>query len=91
MISARLRFFVVWMGVGSIRCTYSGVRLPLRFTRTTNLVCLIPITIAIVVALIADLDTPSRGLIRLDQRALQRLKAEIAAEAAHASDTTHVT
>ena len=35
------------------------------------------------VALIADLDTPSRGLIRLDQRALQRLKAEIAAEATH--------
>ncbi len=38
---------------------------------------LIPITIAIVVALIADLDTPGRGLIRLDQRALQRLKADI--------------
>ena len=38
---------------------------------------LIPITIAIVVALIADLDTPDRGLIRLDQRSLQRLKADI--------------
>jgi hypothetical protein len=41
---------------------------------------LIPITIAIVVALIADLDTPNQGLIRLDQRPLQRLKAEIGAE-----------
>ena len=38
---------------------------------------LIPITIAIVVALIADLDSPSRGLIRLDQRSLERLKADI--------------
>jgi hypothetical protein len=30
-----------------------------------------------VVALIADLDTPSQGLIRLDQRTLQRLEVEI--------------
>jgi hypothetical protein len=38
---------------------------------------LAPITIALVVALIADLDTPSTGLIRLGDRAMQRLKAEI--------------
>ena len=54
------------------------------FTRGSTLasrfwlgVILIPITIAIVVALIADLDTPDRGLIRLDQRSLQRLKTDI--------------
>jgi hypothetical protein len=44
---------------------------------------LIPITIAIVVALIADLDTPTHGLIRLDQRTLQRIKTEIGGEVAH--------
>lgn len=44
---------------------------------------LIPITIAIVVVLIADLDTPNHGFIRLDQRPLQRLNAEIGAEKAH--------
>jgi hypothetical protein len=44
---------------------------------------LIPITLAIVVALIADLDTPTHGLIRLDQRTLQRLKAEIGADVVH--------
>lgn len=44
---------------------------------------LIPITIAVVVALIADLDTPTRGLIRLDQRPLQRLKAKIGPDVAH--------
>ena len=44
---------------------------------------LIPITIAIMVVLIADLDTPNHGLIRLDQRPLQRLKAEIGAEDTH--------
>jgi hypothetical protein len=44
---------------------------------------LLPITIAIVVSLIADLDSPSRGLIRLDQRALQRLKADMSTEAKH--------
>jgi hypothetical protein len=43
---------------------------------------LIPVAIAIVVALIADLDTPNHGLILLDQRPLQRLKAEIGAEGA---------
>jgi hypothetical protein len=37
----------------------------------------VPITIAIVVALIADLDAPSSGLIRLNERAIQRLKTEL--------------
>jgi hypothetical protein len=41
---------------------------------------LIPITIVIVVALVADLDSPSTGLIRLDQRAMQRLQTEFSAE-----------
>jgi hypothetical protein len=36
-----------------------------------------PLTVAIVIALIADLDSPGSGLIRLDQRAMIRLKAEI--------------
>jgi hypothetical protein len=29
---------VVWIGVRSIRCTYSAARVPLRFTFTTNFV-----------------------------------------------------
>src|SRR5258708_3425705 len=36
--SASLRLVVVWMGVRSIRCTYSGARVPLRFTLTRNFV-----------------------------------------------------
>jgi hypothetical protein len=44
---------------------------------------LIPITIAVVVALISDLDAPSHGFIRLDRRALQRLKAEIGTDVTH--------
>ena len=36
--SASLRSVVVWMGARSIRCTYSGARVPPRFTFTTNLV-----------------------------------------------------
>ena len=44
---------------------------------------LIPITVAIVVALIADLDTATHGLIRLDQCSIKRLKAEIGTELAH--------
>jgi hypothetical protein len=36
-----------------------------------------PLTIAIVVSLIADLDTPSTGLIRMDQRAMLRLQSDI--------------
>src|SRR4029077_18694002 len=35
--SASFRLVVMWIGVGSTRCTYSGARVPLRFTFTTNL------------------------------------------------------
>ena len=57
-----------------------GSTLTTRFWLT---LVLLPVTIAIVVSLIADLDSPSRGLIRLDQRALQRLKADMSTEAEH--------
>lgn len=70
----------VWLmiiSVSLIAVFTRGSTLTSRFWLT---LILLPITIALVVALIADLDTPSRGLIRLDQRALQRLKAEVNAE-----------
>jgi hypothetical protein len=51
-----------------------GLTLAARFWLT---LVIAPLTIAIVVALIADLDTPSSGLILLDQRAMLRLKADI--------------
>jgi hypothetical protein len=51
-----------------------GLTLSSRFWLT---LVLVPITIAIVVALIADLDSPGRGLIRLDQGAMLRLKADM--------------
>lgn len=54
-----------------------GLTLTRRFWLT---LVLAPITIAIVVALVADLDSPSAGLIRLDQRAMQRLKVEFSSE-----------
>lgn len=53
-----------------------GLTLTRRFWPT---LVLVPITITIVVALIADLDTPSSGLIRLDRRAMQRLKVDLSA------------
>ena len=73
----------IWMlivSVSLIAVFSRGATLGSRFWLS---LILIPITIAIVVALIADLDTPSHGLIRLDQRPLQRLKAEIEEEVAH--------
>jgi hypothetical protein len=51
-----------------------GLTLSGRFWLT---LVLAPVTVAIVVALIADLDSPGRGLIRLDQRAMLRLKADM--------------
>src|SRR5580658_4349492 len=38
IINASLRSVVVWIGVRSMRCTYSGARVPLRFPFTRNLV-----------------------------------------------------
>ena len=73
----------VWLliiSVSLIAIFTRGLTLTSRFWLT---LILVPITIAIVVALIADLDSPSRGLIRLDQRAMERLKADISTAAAH--------
>jgi hypothetical protein len=67
----------IWMmilAVSLIAVFSRGRTLTSRFWLT---LILVPITIAIVVALIADLDTPTQGLIHLDQRAMQRLKAEM--------------
>ena len=36
--SASLRLVVIWTGVESTRCTYSGARVPPRLTFTTNLI-----------------------------------------------------
>jgi hypothetical protein len=56
------------------------------FTRGLSLVrrfwitlVIVPLTIGLAVALIADLDTPRSGLIQIDERAMQRLQAEMRA------------
>lgn len=67
----------VWLlifSVSAIALFTRGLTLAGRFWLT---LVLAPLTIAIVVALISDLDTPSSGLIRLDERAMIRLKADI--------------
>lgn len=73
----------VWfliISVSVIAVFTRGLTLSSRFWVT---LVLIPFTIAIVVALIADLDTPSSGLIRLDQRAMERLKVDLSVEPPH--------
>jgi hypothetical protein len=65
------------LSVSLIAMFTRGLTLNRRFWLT---LVLAPITIAIVVALVADLDSSSSGLIRLDQRAMQRLKAELNTE-----------
>ena len=60
--------------VSTIAIFSRGLTMARRFWMT---VVLAPLTVAIVVTLIADVDTPSSGLIRLDQRAMLRLKADM--------------
>ena len=69
-----LSIWFLIVSVSLIAVFTRGCTITSRFWLT---LILVPITIALVVALIADLDTPSRGLIRLDQRAMQRLKADM--------------
>lgn len=67
----------IWLlilSVSLIALFARGLTLKHRFWLT---LVLAPVTIAIVVTLIADLDTPSSGLIRLDQRPMLRLKADL--------------
>ena len=71
----------VWLliiAVSLIAVFTRGSTLTARFWLT---LILVPITIAIVVSLIADLDTSNRGLIRLDQSALHRLQDYMSTEA----------
>jgi hypothetical protein len=67
----------IWLlicAVALIAVFARGLTLKRRFWLT---LVLAPTTIAIVMALVADLDTPGSGMIRLDQRAMQRLKVEL--------------
>jgi hypothetical protein len=67
----------VWLlifAVSAIAVFNRGLTLARRFWLT---VLLAPLTIAITVTLIADLDTPSSGFIRIDQRPMLRLQAEM--------------
>jgi hypothetical protein len=73
----------IWILIISVSLIVGFTRGATMTSRFWLSLILIPITIAIAVALIADLDTPSHGLIRLDQRTLQRLKAEIGQGVAH--------
>ncbi|HEY2152880.1 MAG TPA: hypothetical protein VGH34_18865 [Vicinamibacterales bacterium] len=64
----------IWLlifSVSTITVFTRGLTLSRRFWLT---LVLAPLTIAIVIALIADLDTAGSGLIRIDQGAMQRLK-----------------
>lgn len=65
------------LSVSLIAIFSRGLTLTRRFWLT---LVLGPVTIAMVVALIADLDSPSAGLLRLDDRAMQRLKSEFSSE-----------
>jgi hypothetical protein len=69
-----LPIWLLVLSISLIAVFARGLTLARRFWLT---LVLAPITIAIVVALVGDLDTPSSGLIRLDLRAMQRLKAEV--------------
>jgi hypothetical protein len=67
----------VWLlifSVSVIAVFTGGLTLARRFWLT---VLVAPLTIAITITLIADLDTPSSGFIRMDQRAMLRLRDEI--------------
>ena len=65
------------LAVSVIAIFSRGLTITRRFWLT---LVLTPVTIALVVALVADLDSPSGGLIRLDQRAMQRLKSDFNSE-----------
>jgi hypothetical protein len=60
--------------VSTIAVFSRGLTVARRFWLT---VLIAPLTVAIVITLIADVDTPSSGLIRLDQRAMLRVKADM--------------
>jgi len=71
-VPAPIWFLIIFVSV--IAVFTRGTTIASRFWLT---LVLVPITIAITVALIADLDSPTRGFIHLDQRAMERVKADM--------------
>jgi hypothetical protein len=69
-----LSIWLLIFSVSMITVFTRGLTLSGRFWLT---LLLAPLTIAIVISLIADLDTSGSGVIRLDQGAMQRLKIDI--------------
>jgi hypothetical protein len=72
--------YAIWaliFAVSLIAAFARGVTIDRRFWLT---LVLAPVAIAVVVALVADLDAPSSGLIRLDQRAMHRVKDELSTD-----------
>ncbi len=72
-----LSIWILILCVSGIAILSRGLTLTRRFWLT---LVLGPVTIAIVLALVADLDSPASGLLRLDNRAMQRMKAELNSE-----------
>jgi hypothetical protein len=72
-----ISIWILILCVSAIAILSRGLTLTRRFWLT---LVLGPITIAIVLALVADLDSPGSGLLRLDDRAMQRLNAELNSE-----------
>ncbi len=72
-----ISIWILILCVSAIAILSRGLTLTRRFWLT---LVLGPITIAIVLALVADLDSPRSGLLRIDDRAMQRLQAELNSE-----------
>jgi hypothetical protein len=68
----------LWMLITAVSLAAVFARgLTLKSRLSVNLI-LVPLTIAIVVTLIDELDTPTTGLIRLQDQPMQRLKIDLA-------------
>jgi len=64
--------------MGLLACLSFGFSLRRRFVLS---MLVAPLMISIVMALISDLDTPTRGFIRVNQKSLLRLQSELHAQA----------
>ncbi len=72
-----ISIWILILCVSAIAILSRGLTLTRRFWLT---LVLGPITIAIVLALVADLDSPNSGLLRLDDRAMLRMNGELDSE-----------
>lgn len=79
--------WLVLVLLSGLTCLIIGISMRSRLLLAMSV---LPLTVAIVLSLVADLDTPRTGFIRVDQRGMEKLRLDLKGEVARVGRTLRV-